>query len=368
VSILYYFVSLIFLFILFEFLNKIFGFAHNIEKSKFPQIDGLRAILALSVIYHHSLIMYYYCIIGDWQTPPSKFFAFLGPISVSLFFMITGFLFGFKLFQNEFDLKKFFISRVKRLIPLYVFSVLLLVFVVFYINNFILKEDLTSLFTNILKWLSFKFVHFVPINNDPRVFEIQSVYWTLKWEWKFYFALPFLFLLNKKVFKRKDILFVLFLLVLFFFYRYVYVFIFLLGVLAALLYNQNIKLNKTILNIVGILSLFLVFILFDEVYEKLPAMLLGIFFISIIIGGNLNFILNLRILRYFGTISYSLYLLHNIVIFFIFYNINIYYKSVSIISQIEYWIILFSILIITTLFSMFTYTQIEHRFYKRGKK
>jgi len=368
VLILLYFISLVLLFLIFNFSNKIFGFANNIDKSKFPQIDGLRAILALSVIFHHSLIMYYYSISGNWESPPSRFYALLGPVSVSLFFMITGFLFGFKLFKDSFDIKRFFISRIKRIVPLYVFSVIVLVFIVFYINDFVLKEDIVSLIKNILNWMSFKFVHFTPINTETRVFEIQSVYWTLKWEWKFYMALPFLFLLNKKVFKNNNIRFVLFLLIVFFFYRYVYVFIFLLGVLTALLYNENIKINSVLLNIFGLLSIVLVFIFYDTAYERVPAILLGVFFASVVLSKNLNFIFNIKILRYFGTISYSLYLLHNMVVFFVFYNINIYYKKISMITQFEYWVIVFIILILTSLFSMFTYKMIEHRFYKRGAK
>ncbi len=160
------------------------------------------------------------------DSPASDFYAILGPISVSLFYMITGFLFGFKLFKDEFNIKYFISSRIRRIVPLYLFSVLILVVVVFYINDFILKEDLISLIENILRWASFKFANFTPINHDSRVFEIQSVYWTLKWEWKFYIALPFLFLLRKKFFKDKNILFISILLLIFFFYKYIYVFLF----------------------------------------------------------------------------------------------------------------------------------------------
>jgi len=366
VPVLFYFISLAVLFILFYYLDKIFKFTANVEDARFTQLDGLRAFLALSVVYHHSIIAYSYFITGEWVSPQNDFYAILGPISVTMFFMITGFLFGFKLFKDEFNIKYFIGSRLRRIVPLYLFSVFLLVFIVFYINDFILKEDLLSLTENILRWASFKFAHFVPINQDPRVFEIQSVYWTLKWEWKFYIALPFLFLLRKKFFQDKNILFISVLLVIFFFYKYIFVFLFLLGVLASVLYIEKVYINKIILNTLGIISIILIFSFYNTVYLKIPSILTAIFFYSIVLSNNFGYILNRKIFRYFGTISYSIYLLHNMVVFIVFYLINIYYKSITNINIIEYEIIVFIIVVMTSIISMFTYKFIEHKFYKRG--
>ncbi len=362
----FYFISLIFLFTIFYYLDKVFKFTKNVENSKFIQLDGLRAFLALSIVYHHSIIAYSYFITGEWSSPGSNFYALLGPISVSMFFMITGFLFGFKLFQDEFNIKYFLGSRIRRIVPLYLFSVFILVFIVFYINDFILKEDFVLLLENILRWASFKFAHFTPINQDPRVFEIQSVYWTLKWEWKFYIALPFLFLLRKTFFKDKNILFISVLLVIFFFYKYIFVFLFLLGVLASVLYIEKVYINKIILNTLGIISLVIIFSFYNTTYLKVPAILTAILFYSIVLSNNFAYILNGKIFRYFGTISYSIYLLHNMVVFIIFYIINIYYKSIASINIIEYGIVVFIVVVITSITSMFTYKFIEHKFYKRG--
>lgn len=366
--ILFYFASLILLFGVFYYLDKIFQFTHNIEISRFPQIDGLRAFLALSVVAHHSLIGYYYFITGTWEVPDSNFYALLGPISVSLFFMITGFLFGFKLFNYEFNIKSFFVSRIKRIVPLYIFSVLLLVLTVFYINDFQLKEKVLDLIENILRWCSFRFINFTPINTDARVFEIQSVYWTLKWEWKFYLALPVLFLLRKKFFEGKNILFITILLVIFFFYKYIFVFMFLLGVLAAVLYIEKVKVNLFLLNLFGVCSLFLIFIFYDTAYSKIPAILLGIFFLSIVLSNNFFKFLNIKLFRYFGMISYSIYLLHNIIVFLIFYIYEEYIRDIIQISMSEYFVLSVLILFITTVFSMLTYKYIEIKFYYRSTR
>lgn len=56
-------------------------------------LDGLRGFLALAVVFSHGAVYQRYLVDGVWQAPPSPFYAFLGPFGVSLFFMITGFLF-----------------------------------------------------------------------------------------------------------------------------------------------------------------------------------------------------------------------------------------------------------------------------------
>jgi peptidoglycan/LPS O-acetylase OafA/YrhL len=56
-------------------------------------IDGLRGLLALAVFFHHTAIWHQYLITGEWRFPPSRFYANLGPAGVSMFFMITGYLF-----------------------------------------------------------------------------------------------------------------------------------------------------------------------------------------------------------------------------------------------------------------------------------
>lgn len=363
--IFFYFITIIILFSSFYYIDKIFHFGNKIENTQFPQIDGLRAILALSVVFHHTLIAYYYFLNGSWEVPESNFYALLGPISVSLFFMITGFLFGFKLFKNEFNIKLFFISRVRRLVPLYLFSVLLLVIIVFYLNDFQLKEDILSLSENILRWASFKFLHFTPINQDSRVFEIQSVYWTLKWEWKFYLVLPLLFLFRKRFFQDKNILFITILLIIFFFYKYIFVFIFFLGTLASVIYIEKVKIPKFFLNVLGIGSLILILIFYNTTYLKVPAILTAILFFSIVLTDNLKYLFNLNILRYFGTISYSIYLIHNIVVFMFFYLYDKYLESIKSMTSLEYFIVSILIVYTTSLLSMITHKHIEHRFYKR---
>src|SRR5882724_11599099 len=69
------------------------GIAHRTAGQYFAGIDGLRGILAMNIFFHHSLVNYYYLQTGAWLLPPSNFYAQLGPMSVTMFFFVTGFLF-----------------------------------------------------------------------------------------------------------------------------------------------------------------------------------------------------------------------------------------------------------------------------------
>ena len=61
-------------------------------------IDGLRGYLALLVFIHHFEITWYWHNTGEWSSPPYLNF---GTVGVSIFFMITGYLFVHKILTNR---------------------------------------------------------------------------------------------------------------------------------------------------------------------------------------------------------------------------------------------------------------------------
>ena len=63
-------------------------------------MDGLRGILALSVLVHHFYITYFWKTTGLWKRPESDLLNNFGAIAVSFFFLITGYLFISKI-QKE---------------------------------------------------------------------------------------------------------------------------------------------------------------------------------------------------------------------------------------------------------------------------
>ena len=163
---------------------------------RFTSIDGLRGYLALCVFMHHSCMWYYYLRAGVWRHPPSHLYTHLGMSSVALFFMITGFLFFTKLIDartRPLDWAKLFVSRILRLVPLYLFAMLLLFLVVAVLSKGTLQEPPLALLRKAAIWLSF------PPNSGPDLNGIGStsliiadVTWSLPYEWFFYLALPLL--------------------------------------------------------------------------------------------------------------------------------------------------------------------------------
>jgi peptidoglycan/LPS O-acetylase OafA/YrhL len=335
-----------------------------IINSKYNQLNGLRGILAISVIFHHSIIMYNYYIHGRWEIPQSDFYTLLGQISVSLFFIITGFLFGFKIFNNKFKIKQFVVSRIIRIIPLQILSVFIVFLVIFTIDNFALKTNINDLVYSFISWITYSVKL---INQNHNSFVIETVYWTLVYEWKFYLFLPILFFIKNKFIKNKY-LFLLFLSVIAIIDSKVYIALFVFGIITSFLIINKIKINSKLIDLIGFLSLLFLFIFFETAYNLYACLLLFLLFLSIIYGNIFKVILNIKILNYFGHISYSMYLLHNIIIFVLFYLIDNYYKSIINISNYEYWVIVFLIINFTLIISFQTYKYVEYRFYYKYKK
>jgi peptidoglycan/LPS O-acetylase OafA/YrhL len=91
-------------------------------------IDGLRGWLALGVFFTHVALMYAYNVSGAWEAPASAFYRLTGEIAVSLFFMITGFLFWTRALRggDAFDAAALYRSRLRRIVPMYLVSVALI--------------------------------------------------------------------------------------------------------------------------------------------------------------------------------------------------------------------------------------------------
>lgn len=173
-------------------------------------IDGLRGFLALFVFLHHASIWYFELRTGAWQVPPSYFYTHLGQSSVALFFMITAFLFSTKLLDSRFKTasdgkpmlassefwQRLFISRIMRLTPLYLFALGLMLVIAVVISDFQLREPLHVLLKNLATWITFTILGQPDLNSvadTPRM--IAGVNWTLPYEWFFYLALPLLAML-----------------------------------------------------------------------------------------------------------------------------------------------------------------------------
>lgn len=89
------------------------GFAAAVAPGeKVASLEGLRGILAFSVVIHHACCWYNYMRIGEWTTGDSIVFGRLAVFGVMQFFYISGYLFWRKLMRRgSIPLGRFYLSR-----------------------------------------------------------------------------------------------------------------------------------------------------------------------------------------------------------------------------------------------------------------
>jgi peptidoglycan/LPS O-acetylase OafA/YrhL len=159
------------------------------DNSRFSQLDGLRGYLALGVFITHAASMRQMQEVGRWGFPPSSFFIMAGTIPVSLFFMITGFLFWGKTIKAQGEIKPYGLlgARLRRLAPLYLSTIPVLLFFVGIQSHWTLRTDISSLLIAAGRW------SLVGLGGHPTINGVAPLYpqvWTLSFEWAFYAALP----------------------------------------------------------------------------------------------------------------------------------------------------------------------------------
>lgn len=282
----------------------------KLEASRNAAIDGLRSFLAFGVFVHHVSIWFVFLKTGVWEVPDSRLFAHLGQTTVTLFFMITGYLFFGRLLaqqQTPVDWFRLYRSRVLRIVPLYLVVMLLAVVVIALIRHtpwleptgeLWAKKSLLGLFT-------------------------AGVTWTLAYEWKFYFALPLLGLLMGVRPAWRWLGFAVLMLSLTRAHQAmdIHAFAFVGGIAAALL-SRHTGFRKMaahpLASVWVVAAVALVITGFDTAYAVLPTVLLGTAFCLIANGANVWGLLSASLTRAFGEITYSVYLLHGPLLFIVF--------------------------------------------------
>lgn len=327
-------------------LNKIFKIP--LKSVKHESIEGLRGYLAFFVFIHHAIIYYYYLRTNYWNIPDSKLFNHFGETSVVLFFMITSFLFVSKLLNQttKTDWTKLFTSRILRIYPAFLLLFIIQIILIFYMSDFQLIESPMYVLKEIIIWLGFSIIDYLPINGykDTNLMT-ANVLWTIRYEWVFYFSLPLLSLIISK--HKPNIIIVLFTTTIMFSIAHyiqiqaVFMYAFAGGVLAAFtVNNQSIKqyAKKSITSILILGCFIFVILYFDTAYSIIPICFLTVAFIGIACGNTLFGTLTLKISKLFGQLSYSMYLFHGIVLYFIFI-IVIGSETASKFNIIEHWLV-----------------------------
>ena len=294
-------------------------------------IDGLRGLLALAVFFHHAAIWHQYIIIGEWRPPPSRFYANLGPAGVSMFFMITGYLFWSQMLKTRGrpNFLKLYVGRLFRIVPLYLVLALIVLVSVGFATHWRLNESPFSVSNEVARWLAGGVLDVPDVNAYHASLISASVTWSLSYEWMFYaslivtaffarnplagFLLPLvglitvilLFYCGYRLFEAKIAL------------------LFSVGMIAAAVREPlaSAALNgipQWALSAVAIGAAALAVMGFDGMYGVAPELLLGVGFLLIVSGATLFGLLLTRPARQLGDISYGIYLLQGPVLLLAF--------------------------------------------------
>ena len=345
------------------------------DQAQYKTLDGLRGFLALGVFFHHAVVNYQYFQIGTWQVAPSNFYTFAGQGAVAFFFMITGFLFWSKIISgSRFKLKDFYIKRALRVLPAYWFSLAVIVVIVLILSNFSLKVSLPRFLMQIGSWLvcgiyGFSNVSsnvFPDINYSSVGLINASVQWTLTYELQFYLILPFLAWFARP--SRFIGLFLTFLtLCLVSSYEPLPTLMsFLFGMAAAYVIKRLEPKKRflgwrTSLGIMVLLVAIPILLPPPYIYNLGAIALIFCAFVLIAHGNDLFGLLTAPASKYLGTVSYSVYLLHGIILFSVLRLFNQIYP-IKAINPIYFWMLVGLCGLIVISLSALTYRYIEYPF------
>lgn len=341
----------------------------DLSEIRYPEIDGLRGYLAFFVFLHHSYIWQVFLKTKNWEDPASNLFNQFGETTVVFFFIITAFLFTTKLFNNktgEIDWSDYLKSRFFRLFPMYFFSVIIIFFLVAYLTQFTIRVPFIENLKSTLSWLFFNVSKKNSnLNGLEDTFILNSgITWTLPYEWTFYFLLPLIALWFKIKVNLKAI---------FAFTAAAAIIMvinksslrhfmpFVGGIIVAILLNTKkfegvLKQKKY--TILALLLLALSVYFFNGGRKPIQIVISSVVFLIIASGNSFFGILSSSFSRKFGQITYSLYLLHGILLFIIFYLI-IGFEKAKMLTNSEFWLIIIASIFPLLLICQLTFKYIE---------
>jgi len=330
-------------------------------------IEALRGFAVISVLFYHFELV----ILKNTFTN--------GYIGVDLFFVISGYIITKIILENNkdpFSLSTFYSRRIKRIIPLMVFVIILtLIFIFFIFDYFILKKNINSAYSiiasasNVYFWLT-STVYGLAEKNSL----VFLHFWSLSIEMQFYIFFPLLFF-----FFKKNLVAIRIVLIIFFLISY-------LVVIKIYRINDSFNFYSSVTRMFEFASGSLFFLFEDSVKKKITKKffnnfyILGFFLIILFMTFNVRegphpfypvFILGIGLMlifnddrkfhfikKYFsqiGKISYSLYLWH---FPFLVIGANLF-KDFNDLKKIIFIFLCF-------ILSVFTYNFVEVKF--RSKK
>lgn len=282
-----------------------------------------------------------------------------------MFFMVTALLFWSRALASGgwLDLRQFFGSRVRRIMPMYVVSAGALADTALALTHFRLDHPPIQVVRDVSAWLLFTFPGTPDINGLPNTGLINTVYWTLADEWKFYLLFPLMALFASRRLAWVLLIVSAVLIELYSATRIEWHFVG--GALVATLLARYPQFAKPFRGAFGsVLVLALLAAVLGSVStacDPIAALLFSAVFFIIASGNTLFGLLTWRPVRLLGMISYTIYLSHNFVLYLTFRLVN-HFKHVATLTVPVFWLVTGLAAVPVVLLSVLTYRYVEFPF------
>ncbi|MGY2685111.1 acyltransferase family protein [Pseudomonas tolaasii] len=341
------------------------------EHPKTKWLDGLRGIAAVLVSLNHApLVLINLAIVPHifyMDIEDSKILKLFGAVGVQIFFCITGLLFASKILGSKpIDWTDFFIKRIRRIVPAF-FAAAILALIIGAWYSWPLDVGVEEVLSGLPAMFGFGLLD-MPVINGFNFARLLGVSWTLAIEWKFYLVLPVVYILigkNKIVTIASLLVFAVCDLYINNASSWVY---FISGGLCFFLASKEFNVKVRVL--AGVVAAILFVAIFYRWNMKANYGLgewlsVSAMFAALTISRPAP--LTSKVLVAMGSVSYSYYLLHAMMLFFVIGAIHTYYADVGYISQRLFVVILGATLALSTLLSTVSFVFIERRFMSGGK-
>ena len=315
------------------------------DKIYFPNLNGLRFIAAFLVIIHHiEQFKSISNVENYWGKVP--FIDIIGKLGVVLFFVLSGFLITYLLLTEEHSFKKisirkFYARRILRIWPLYFLIIILAFFVLPNIAIFTLPGYGKDVIYSDLLLKLFLYAIFFPnlVLSLLGLVPYASHTWSIGTEEQYYLVWPIIL----RYFKKNRIILMFFIIFLYktfekilstnysdilpyknviksFWSSFNIDCMAIGGIYAILLFQKNkfLKLiqNNTVFYFTTSLAIFLMLkgIYIPNIHYEFYSVLFGIIILNFATNDKIKISFENKLLNYFGSISYGLYMYHPIAI------------------------------------------------------
>lgn len=352
------------------------------QSDRYGCLDGLRGVLAVGVFIHHSFTAYGYFVRGEWVWSSSPIFNHFGQTTVAIFFMLTAFLFSTKLLNNRAPMAwtSLYVGRMARLFPAYGLVVVAVAISALALSDWTLRESPTEIGLEVLRWMAFVIFGRPDINAVPMTWTtIAGVNWSLKYEWVFYISLPLLYWPLRRVASPTASRIVLTVLLGGLAIQAIlsvpvrgaslYLEHFACGIAAALIHfdkTLRIVLTSRLVRALALPAL-AGLLLFPNAEGAIQLALTTLFFLATIGGYSCFGLLRHRATLWLGDISYGVYLIHGLLLFWTLHTLD----SLNLLAGIalpEYTLLVAGIGSMVILAASISYLVVEKPAIEWGKR